>query len=324
MFESARIVFFYAETPLHAGTGTSLGVVDLPIQRESHTGLPMVQASGVKGAFRELAEGLQKGGKLNGLTVDQIFGPEDGNKHAGALSFTDVRLLLFPVRSLKGIFVWATCPMVLERFARDAGRLGIGDFPIDDIPSVNSDSLAYVSKEPACVAILKNDRLILEDFSFEAKREEAVSEIADWLKKHAFPAGPEYGPLADGLASRLVVLSDTVFSDYTRLGTQVVARIKIDDGTGTVARGGLWYEEALPPESLLYSLALATSPRNGGKESAEQVLKVITDTFLKDSTRIQFGGDATVGRGYVNVRVLSPENAGTRGAELAAKGGPKR
>ena len=34
------LVFYRNETPLHMGTGTELGVVDLPIQREKHTGFP--------------------------------------------------------------------------------------------------------------------------------------------------------------------------------------------------------------------------------------------------------------------------------------------
>jgi CRISPR-associated protein Cmr4 len=54
--------------------------------------------------------------------IDLIFGPEDTEEaHAGALAFTDARILLFPVKSLKGVFAWITCPMVLERFKEDLG-----------------------------------------------------------------------------------------------------------------------------------------------------------------------------------------------------------
>lgn len=47
MKELSSLVFLYAETPLHAGSGTALGAVDLPIQRERLSGLPMVQGSGI-------------------------------------------------------------------------------------------------------------------------------------------------------------------------------------------------------------------------------------------------------------------------------------
>ena len=52
--------------------------------------------------------------------------PGDGEagKHAGALSLTDARILAFPVRSLKGVFAWVTCPAVLGRLNRD---LKLGD-----------------------------------------------------------------------------------------------------------------------------------------------------------------------------------------------------
>ncbi len=50
------LVFYRNETPLHMGTGTELGVVDLPIQREKHTGFPKGEASSIKGTFRSISE----------------------------------------------------------------------------------------------------------------------------------------------------------------------------------------------------------------------------------------------------------------------------
>jgi CRISPR-associated protein Cmr4 len=56
MFDRAAMLFLYTETPLHAGSGTSLGIVDLPIQRERTTGYPMIQASGLKGCLRDAVD----------------------------------------------------------------------------------------------------------------------------------------------------------------------------------------------------------------------------------------------------------------------------
>ena len=310
MFEEAKLVSFYTETPVHAGSGTSLGVVDLPIQRESHTDLPMIQASGIKGAFRELAEGLKK--KLNGFTVEEIFGPKDGNEHAGALAFTDARLLLFPIRSLKGIFVWATCPFLLERLARDAERCGNSFFEQEVKISEIKDNEVGVDNK--CIAGIQNKFVVLEDFSFEVKSDNFAQQIGKSIFKNAFPLTQEYQSWEDKFLERFVILSDTAFSEFTRLSTQVVARIRMND-KGTVERGGLWYEEALPPETLLYSIALAAKTKNGSGKPAKEVLKVLENTILKDSSRIQFGGDATVGRGYVNVRVAqndAPSNGGEK------------
>ena len=45
---------------------------------------------------------------------------------------------------------------------------------------------------------------------------------------------------------------------FVTLSTEVIARTKIDNQTGTVVTGALWYEEYLPTDSILYSLALTT------------------------------------------------------------------
>jgi CRISPR type III-B/RAMP module RAMP protein Cmr4 len=155
MFKEAGVLFLYTETPLHAGSGSSVAAVDLPIQRERHTQYPMIQGSGVKGAIRDLAEDrygitaikreircikeklqnsnpsekedlkkwmeeLSKELDQRMIPIELVFGPEDGDRHGGALSFTDARILLFPVRSLKGVFAWITCPDVLSRLKKEA------------------------------------------------------------------------------------------------------------------------------------------------------------------------------------------------------------
>ena len=58
MFKKALPFFIHVITPLHAGTGQELGIVDLPIQRERHTGFPKIEASGLKGSIREVFEEL--------------------------------------------------------------------------------------------------------------------------------------------------------------------------------------------------------------------------------------------------------------------------
>ena len=51
MNELNSIAIMYGITPCHAGSGSSMGIVDLPIQRERHTNWPVIQSSGVKGAL---------------------------------------------------------------------------------------------------------------------------------------------------------------------------------------------------------------------------------------------------------------------------------
>lgn len=105
---SGAIVWLRALTPLHAGAGAAIGAIDLPIQREKHTNWPMIQAGGVKGVFRDAArlavDPNDPVAANSDADIKTVFGPDTtgANEHGGAVAITDARILLFPVRSLKG------------------------------------------------------------------------------------------------------------------------------------------------------------------------------------------------------------------------------
>ena len=76
MYKSTNPLFLICETPLHAGSGDDLGIVDLPIQRERHTSFPKIEASSLKGALREAFEGKfdSKNAKFDKLdNIDPII-----------------------------------------------------------------------------------------------------------------------------------------------------------------------------------------------------------------------------------------------------------
>lgn len=336
MFMKAGVLFLYTETPLHPGSGASVGAVDLPIQRERHTGYPIIQASGVKGALRDLAE------TKSGLTeyIEVVFGPkEKPEEHAGALSFTDARVLLFPVRSLRGVFAWITCPGVVERFRRDMEFLklckGKKKGNIEALKELEEISLpkpergeASVSGEEVVVRKDGTKKVILEDLAFTVPGDDgakSVSRLAEWLAEHALSNEPDYWK--EKLKKSLVVLPDEAFKDFVQSSTEVITRVKIGK-TGTVSGeggAGPWDEENLPSETLLYSLALATDPRvpkekkeklPNDLKDADGVLKFLPDKVLNEVHRVQFGGDETVGRGIVSVVFLRPEDLKSRSKEV--------
>ncbi len=55
MITETSMLYLYVETPLHAGVGSGLSSIDLPIQRERTTQYPMIQGSGIKGKLRAAA-----------------------------------------------------------------------------------------------------------------------------------------------------------------------------------------------------------------------------------------------------------------------------
>ena len=154
MFESKKLVFFYAISPVHMGAGSSTSAVDLPIQRETHTGHPILAGSGIKGAVRHdwNARGLDK------TDGESIFGPEtNASEYAGAVAFTDAQLVAFPVRSLRETFVYATSPLALARLKRMAG-----DNASWSVPNVEQGKALIPAASIHRLTVGPENRLVLE------------------------------------------------------------------------------------------------------------------------------------------------------------------
>ena len=281
MFTQQQPLFIYTISPLHMGAGSATGLVDNPIQREIHTGWPSMAGSGIKGAIRHALR-PEWTDELNA-----IFGPETA-LHAGAISFMDAQIVCFPVRSLKGAYVYATCPMALSRIHR---------FIKSDwqVPPVKEQEALIANEE-----LKQGDDLILEALAFRAKRDDVVFKIATSLADQAIPSGF----FSEKFKKDLVILSDTDFTHFVKNSTLVEPHVRIDDETGAADSegGGLFYTENLPPESLLITLAMASKTHDSKSSmTASEVLKKVSEAINKDQTW-QFGGDATTGRGLVMLR----------------------
>ncbi|NWG74439.1 MAG: type III-B CRISPR module RAMP protein Cmr4 [Rubrivivax sp.] len=296
MFEKQAAVFLYAVSPVHVGAGSAVGVIDNPIQRERHTGHPSIAGSGIKGAVRHGFEAL--GGHQE--HVDRLFGPESqsGELYAGAVSFGDAQLAAFPERSLRGGYVYATCPQALARALRLLSLVGVkADWPALDV------------KEGHCLVankdLLSGGKLHLEAFEYEARMSEPLGALAQDLAAKGLPAGEAYAFFRAKLAQDLVVLSDTDFSYFAEHATLVEPHVRINVETGSADDGGLFYTENLPPESLLLAPLMASATRSGKAEERLQAEEVLSQIRAALHHRlIQIGGDATTGRGLVVATVV--------------------
>jgi len=283
------VYLIYAETQLHAGRGAELGVVDLPIQRERTTGFPIIQ--GVKGALRAFVRtGNDK------RLEEEIFGsrpPERGEETVqesrrtkpGGVAFSEAKILLFPVRNNEKLFVWVTCPLVLARFLKVAKDE-------EALKAVNNLSLG----EHEAVALFEskdsdNSEIWLEEIAVQRKDVKT-----DKLKK-LFEKISDCAPI-DLLKSRLkenvVIVSDSIFSQIVETMTEVVPRVRIDETTGTVKEGALWYEEYLPQDTVMY---FVTRPTGYASDDILNTLKATVDGNL-----INIGGKETVGKGMVWIK----------------------
>ncbi len=282
-------LFIYTETSLHAGVGSTVSVVDLPIQRERTTQFPIVQGSGIKGALRsQVADGENKQS-----AVEAVFGADtkNDNKFAGAVSVGDARIVLFPVRSLSGVFAYITCPAVLARIGRD-----VSTFPRQVLEVGVEDAL--VSSKTTIAA---SNRVVLEEFSFAAQSNQTVDRIANWLADNALPQTDEYDYWRKKLRTSLVVLHDDAFRDFAQNSTEIVTRVRLDSAKKTVIDGALWTQEMLPSDTLLISAIIARSTRDGEQTAPEAVVGWLQDVN-NIPARIQLGGDETTGQGMVALR----------------------
>lgn len=288
----AKLLYLHAITPVHSGTGQAAAVIDQPIAREKATGWPMIPASSLKGVLRDLVKANHGDGKAN-----ELFGDLD---RAGPVVFGDLRILCLPVRSFFGTFAYVTCPLVLQRMKRDVEAVG-APMPFGtQIPDNPTDSLSIVL--PQDNSVLVSGKVYLEDLDLKAERRKEVGEIAAAL------AGVLFHDDQKTFTSRFAVVSDEVFNFLSETATEIGARIAIgEEGTTSSKGGNLWYEEAVPAETVFCGPLLVADYYSEKATLLEEFEKALKSNQKQEGTKnsqsitIQIGGNASVGRGLCRV-----------------------
>lgn len=280
-----HLYHLHALSALHAGTGQAVGAVDLPIARERASGLPYFPGSSLKGVLRDrCAAGDER---------ERLFGPEriaaNEDAFAGALAVGDASVLLLPVRSMAGVMAWATCPFVLRRYAAD--RVIVGAIDLPPLPTI-APQQAFVA-DPTCLKV-DATHLVIDDLDLEAQSDTTTTQWAQLLRDTLFPGDEQAKHHFD---KRFVILSDDDFDFLAETATEVRARIRIDDTTGTVHRGALWYEENLPAETILWGLIGVGQSRAKGDHRDSKDMQTAFVKAVGAVTALQLGGKASVGRG---------------------------
>lgn len=283
--KNATIIALRAQTSIHAGASDGNGVVDLPIQRESHSDYPCIFGSSMKGALRAFAKD-----KLDEKDTKKLFGPEPNAdstaNNMGSLLISDARLLLLPVRSLTGQFRWVTCPAILQRLCQDKHRfLSINEKDIGI--EVNDEEVIILTNTPE-TAETNNDapdrKLFLEEYAFKVKVEDN-QKVKDLLT--AFIDEKL-------LTEQLAIISNNSFAYLCRFAIPVNARNVLNEDKTS---DNLWYEETLPTETVMYV----------GLSGKSEGLQTITDRLVKNKY-LQVGGNETIGMGWFMVKELSDKS----------------
>lgn len=313
MFNEKGLILFHCLTPIHMGAGQSVSYVDNVVQREKHTGFPTLWASGIKGVLRALCMRINNE-IIKKEKVEEIFGPEnDAEERASIISITDAKILFYPVRSVKGIFAYITCPFVIKKFFNELKILGILQkyqlFQNSKLEKLElKDDEVIVDKQSDIK--IENDAVGLEEFSFKVENKNNLNDF-DSFEIIFNSNGLDF----DFIKRHLAIVSDDVFSDFVKYSVEIRTRIRIDQKTGTVADKALFTEELIPAESIFYSFIFANkrNQQNGkqnkqqNEQQNERVLQKIEKVLKEVNGILQLGGDETLGKGIVKAILINGE-----------------
>ncbi|HQK17460.1 MAG TPA: type III-B CRISPR module RAMP protein Cmr4 [Polyangiaceae bacterium] len=277
MSTDSVVLSLYFETPLHAPSGSVVGTIEQPVQRERTTQWPVIYASTLESSLR--TSFMQTAGEQ---AAKALFGDDNG----GGLSISDARLLLFPVRSSAAPFLWLTCPAVVSRLRRDLGRtVGI---QIPPAPSVKTDEIVTSQAWSHGDSPLAADDIVLKPRAgYDASKLMAL-----------LPSDSSaYDVFAKEVEASFGLVSDEVFGFLVRTGTEV----RVIDGV-LGDEGNPCYDEAIPADSLFYVPIIGI----GTKEAKATALTRFAEGC---GTHVRVGNGEPIGRGWARTRLLKAEGS---------------
>lgn len=263
-----NIAHLYLLSPLHTGGASQEGNL-VGIARETHTNLPYLPSSTIRGRLRAETDSNLRN-QLWGNTLEDVRNPEcaDENLTQGQLWVGDGSILWFPVPSLSHGVVWVTSPFLLRRWSRLTQ-------PNVQIP------------EPGSFSGGNNQNLYLKDAIF--KRGDLIPWGNEW-KEYLPPGSTE-----TDIISQALVLTDRDCQVLIQLSLWQQVKIKLNENKNV--DGGFRYEEAIPPETLMYFPWGTTTNANRNAAQAQECLK----TLLRSHETFQIGGQESLGRGFVEI-----------------------
>jgi CRISPR-associated protein Cmr4 len=290
---NTRLLLIHALSPVHCGTGQAVGGIDLPIAREKPTNIPLIPGSSIKGVLRAMKPADSK-------LHREVFGPDTDNAsdNAGSVQLSDANLVFLPVRSLRGTFAWVTSPYILRRLDRDARECGID---LGKLPSEPQEQQAIVTGSSR---LIEGTKVVFEDLDFTSREEVTLKTLAEAVAAPLFDEADRAHFVA-----RACLVHDDVMALLLQTSTEITTRIKLDPDTKTVDKSGaLWSEEALPIESVLVGLCVATpvmQKKDKTVPDGGELLNYVK--VLTEAGAVQIGGKATVGRGLCRLRLVKGE-----------------
>jgi CRISPR-associated protein Cmr4 len=251
-------VYLYLLSPLHTGGTTQEGNL-LGIARESHTNLPYIPSSTIRGKLRSTV------GEQN--LKFQLFGNELGDTNTaleqGTIWVGDGSILWLPVPSLSHGVVWISSPLLLRRWLRLKDQN-------NNIPNEYSSNI-------------NGKNIYLKDAIIQS------NQLQQWEKWKEFVPQNQ----ASGGVNKVLILPDQHCATLIQMSLWRQVKIKLDEHKSV--DGGFRYEEAIPPDTLMYFPWGITSQANGSAAQSTTDFQ----SLLSNNQVLQIGGQESLGRGFV-------------------------
>ncbi len=325
LYEAGKLIFLKAITPIHVGTGRTYGeAVDLPIQRDEF-GIPVIWGSSLKGAIRAQRESIANQ-NLKRL-IKAVFGPDEsreseGIEGASSISILDAKLVMIPVKALKGLYTYVTSNHLLQQFMNYleitkgcAKKHNVSNDictclrELINIAKNVDEGHAITSSDKYTFTIDNTRKVILNDQFYEIEIDKNLRELVS--KCFGTILSPEE-------IERFIIVSDYDIHDLIKTSLQVITRVRLKYETKTVDTGP-WTEEYLPSNTVLVAVILYSRPRmlrvcEEKEKLSQPVPEICKELKEYDVTRIWneilnlnekyliLGGHETIGKGILWVK----------------------
>ena len=200
----------------------------------------------------------------------QLFGndlddPNSDQLKQGDLWIGDGSILWLPVPSLSHGVVWVSSPMLLRRWAK-----------------FNNLS-AKIPAEYSC-SFANNNAVYLKDAIIGS------NSLKQWQEWQQFvPQSSQ----ADAI-NKVLVLPDNHCATLIQMSLWRQVKINLDQNK-TVKNGSFRYEEAIPPDTLMYFPWGVNSAANGTAANSREIF----ENLITNNNILQIGGQESLGRGFV-------------------------
>lgn len=278
------ITYTYLLTPLHTGASSQAGNV-MGIARETHTNLPYLPSSSLRGKIRSVIESLDKE-NANLFFGKRLEGSDQPTE--GDVWFADATLLMFPVASYSHQYLWITCPLWLGRWNRWLDNSQLKE-QID-----KWRLLLNSSNEKKAISSTKGSSIYLQGALLQQAEIESIDQ--DNIFWDALKILPNGNGILD-LKNKLVILSDEDCAGLVETGLQREVRVALKEDSKTVDGGSFRAEEAIPSEAILFFPWGIKKTQDSTQEVRDQLELALND-------RLQFGGLESIGRGWTELTTI--------------------